>query len=111
MCSLPPHRQLPRPTKLTNRPSNMLIRDTFGPADAHPMAHGGGDNSTSLSEVFTPLGLTEDGLAGATLKALEGSFSGFGHSPSSEMWKGLAAVAAVLETMASGTCRKAVYVS
>ncbi|PDT87750.1 hypothetical protein CO669_23010 [Bradyrhizobium sp. Y36] len=89
----------------------MLIRDTFGPADAPPMAHGGGDNSTSLSEVLTPLGLTEDGLAGATLKALQGSFVGFGHSLTSEMWDGLAAVAGVLETMANGTCPKSVYVS
>lgn len=89
----------------------MLIRDTFGSADAQPMADGGGDDFPSFSEVFTPLGLTEDGLAGATLKALQGSFSGFGHSLTREMWIGLAAVARVLETMANGTCQKSVYVS
>lgn len=89
----------------------MLIRDASGPADAQSMRNGGGDDFPSLSEVFTPLGLTEDGLAGATLRALQGSFSGFGHSPTREMWNGLAAVAGVLETMANGTCPKSVYVS
>ncbi|MBB4391669.1 hypothetical protein [Bradyrhizobium sp. ERR14] len=89
----------------------MLIRDNFGSADARPMAPAGGDNSTSLSEVFTPLGLTQDGLAGATVRALQGSFGAFGHSLTREMWDGLAAVAGVLETMANGTCPKSVYVS
>lgn len=89
----------------------MLTRDTFGSAEDQPMTSLGGHNLPSFSSVLTPLGLTEDGLAGATLRALQGTFSGFGHSPTPEMWKGLAAVAGVLETMATGRCPEAVYVS
>src|SRR3569833_1026381 len=88
----------------------MTSRDTFGSADDHPMTmmnQSGGENSHSLSGVFTPFG----GLGMATLSSLRDTFRGFGHQPSATMWNGLAAVAAVLEDMANGTCAPAVYVS
>lgn len=89
----------------------MLTRDTFGPAEDQPMAPRGGEHAPSYRRVLTPLGLYEDGLAGATLRALESTFSGFGHSPTTEMWTGLAAAAGVLEAMANGTADKVAYVS
>lgn len=89
----------------------MTLRDTFGSTDNELMADGGGHKSPSLSEVLTPLGIAENGLAGSTLRALRNAFIGFGHSPTPEMWKGLGAVAGVLESMANGTCAKNVYVS
>lgn len=75
------------------------------------MAPTGGYNSPSISEVLTPLGLSEDGLAAAALRALQGAFNAFGHSPTPEMWNGLAAASGVLETMANGACPATVYVS
>lgn len=92
---------MPNPETLGTAEDSIIVADRVAGGNFPPLS----------SEEHTPTAPPSGSLAERTIASLQQTFGGFGHEPSAAMWEGLRAVATTLDSMASGTCAPAVYVS